>query len=228
LVFGKGLTVADEISSILEEINEELKNDQLLMFFKKHKNAVLGVLSVSVVGILIYSSWHTRKTKQLEEITNTLLDELRQDHKDSGIIGSLLANAPTELIPILTIIESGRKLSLSGDASDVSKNAEALLSLTKKHGVDVVWKDLAMIVYASHKLKSSEDLMELLRPLTTEGRPFRFMAMEILAVNCKNLGDHEKAREYLGKIIESHVAPSTLKKRALILLNHIKNSSEKE
>jgi hypothetical protein len=129
------------------------------------------------------------------------------------------------LKPILIIIKSGRKLSKS---DDIQKNAEALLSLTKKHGIDIVWKDLAMIVYASYRLKPTEELVELLEPLTAVGRPFRFSAMALLAMYYKNLGDYEKAYGNLSKIIESREAPSTFKKRMLMLQDHMKNILEKK
>jgi hypothetical protein len=218
--------VVDELSSIIEEINEEVKNDQLLTFLKKYKNAVFAVISIVVLGISIYSSWYSRKIKQKEEITNALLQELQSpSRKDSRLIDSLLENAHAELRPILSVIKAGRRLS---DFEDMLGNANALLTLAQKYGVDVEWKDLATIIYVSYQLKPANELIKMLEPLTEEGRPFRFTAYEFIAMVHENNGNHEKALEYLNKIIESQGAPKTLKKRMIMLRNHIKNNLEKK
>lgn len=218
--------MSEETNSIIEEINEEIKNDQLLMFLKKYKNAILTTVAIIVVGILIYSSWYSRKIKQMEEITNALLEELQSpEKKDSPIMEELLKDSPSELRPILSIMKSGKKLS---DFKDMIENSGALLSLTKKHGVDIVWKDLATIIYVSYRLKPTEELIKLLEPLTDEKRPFHFMAIEFIAMNYESLGDHEKAQENLKKIIQSEEAPKTTKKRASMLLSYLKNNPEKK
>ncbi|MDR0753592.1 MAG: hypothetical protein LBE95_02915 [Holosporaceae bacterium] len=218
--------MADELSSVIEEINEELKNDQLLTFCKKYKNAIFAAIAVVVSGILIYSSWYSRKIKQREEITNALLRELQSPSgRDSRLIDGLLENAPMELRPILSIIKSGKKLS---DFEDMLESANALLVLTQKHGVDAEWKDLATIVYVSYQMKPANELIKMLEPLTGGGRPFRFTACELMAVIHENNGNHEKALEYLNKIIESKEAPKALKKRMEMLRNHIKNNLEKK
>jgi hypothetical protein len=218
--------VADELSSIIEEINEELKNDQLLTFFKKYKNAIFAVISIAVLGILIYSSWYSRKIKQREEITSALLQELRSpSRKDSRLIDSLLENAPMELKPVLSIIKSGKRLS---NFEDMLESANALLALTQKHGVDVEWRDLAIIIYISYQLKPANELIKMLEPLTKEGRPFKFTACEFVAMIHENSGNHEKALEYLNKIIESQDVPKALKKRMAMLRNYIKNNLEKK
>jgi hypothetical protein len=214
--------VADEVSSIIEEINEELKNDQLFAFFKKHKNAIGTAIAVAVVGIYAHSTWHSRKNEQLQEISNALLDELQfSDDSKSLLIEKLAEDAPSELKPLLLIMKSGKKLH---NCRDMIENAEALMALTQKRGVDQVWKDLAIIVCASYRLKPVEELIKMLEPLTEKGRPFRFTAMEFIAMNYNNAGNREKALENLNKIRDDNEAPRSLKKRVSMLLNYIKNN----
>jgi hypothetical protein len=215
--------VANEINSIIEEINEEVKNDQMLAFLKKNKDAILATIVAIVIGIFAYSSWHSRKNAQMEEITNALLETLQSSvDKDSAIIEKLAEDAPSELKPILAIMKSGKKLY---EFKDMLANSEALLSLTQKHGVDIVWKDLATIICVSYRLKPTEELLKLLEPLAGEGRPFRFTAMEFIAMLYESQANHEKALENLKKIVDNVEAPRSMKRRASMLLNHIKNNS---
>jgi hypothetical protein len=213
-----------EENSLIEEINEELKNDQLLAFFKKHKNVIFTIVFVTVIGIIAHSSWHFRKNKQMEEITTALVNVLRSTTaKDEIIVVELLKKAPSELIPFLAIIKSGRKL-YSGD--EVQENLNALINLSKKNGLDVIWKDLALLVYASHHPKSSEELIKLLEPLTEDGHPFRFTAMEIIGMMHENDGFHNKALKSFTRITDSKGAPNSLKNRISILSAHIRDALE--
>ncbi|MDR2158229.1 MAG: hypothetical protein LBO02_02840 [Holosporaceae bacterium] len=218
--------MADEINAIIEEINEEIKNDQLLAFFKKHKNAILGASAVIAASILAYSSWYSRRNQQMAEITNALVDVLQSPaSKNHAMMDGLIEDAPAQLYPLLTVVKLGRKLH---DFSDMEESSKALLALTQRRGVDIVWKDLAVIIYASYRLKPVEELIKLLEPLAGDERPFRFTAMELLAMNYENSGNHEKALEYLEKIINSKESPKTLKKRVSMLLDHLKNNREKK
>ncbi|MDR1334400.1 MAG: hypothetical protein LBJ71_04220 [Holosporaceae bacterium] len=213
--------MADEINSIIQEINEELKNDQLLKFLKKNKDAILFAIVAGVVGILAYSSWYNRQNQRREEITNAILEDLQAPSRSSSLmIEGLIQDAPDELKPILSIIKNGKNLY---EFKETMASAEELIELTKKRNIDIVWKDLATIIFASYKFRPTEDLIQLLEPLTKDDRPFRFTALELNAMNYESLGDYEKAVECLKEIIDTSEAPRTLKKRVTMLLSHIKN-----
>ncbi|MDR1375298.1 MAG: hypothetical protein LBJ45_00595 [Holosporaceae bacterium] len=209
-----------EENSIINEINEELKNEQLWEFFSKYRRSIFAFLVVAVLGIIVYSSWYNRKNTKMEEITTALVNILRAPtQKNEVIIGGLMENAPAEVKPILAIMKSGRKLS---QLENVTENLDALLELSKKHGVDLIWKDLALIIYASHS-PSLDVSIKLLEPLTVEGRPFRFTALEMSATIHENMGRRQEALENFQKIIDSREAPNSLKRRIATLSNHLKN-----
>lgn len=216
--------MSNEDLSILEEINEELKHDQQVAFLKKHKNVILGVISFIVVGILIHSSWYERKKRQKEDITNTILSIIQNPEIKSDLtMQKLLEEAPAELRPILTIMKSGKQLIL-GDFAE--KTLNPLLELSKKHGVDLIWKDLALLIYASYPTKSSSELIKLLNPLTGTERPFRFTALELIGMIHENMGSHEQALRCFDKILADKEAPKTLKQRVSMLYSYIKNNAE--
>jgi len=217
--------VADEISVIIEEINEEVKNEQMVAFLKKHRNTISAVVGVIVVGIVAYTFWHSNRNKQMEEITNALLGVLSSSGSKSALMDGLIADAPAELKPMLTIIKLGRKLTT---LEEVMANSDALMALAEKKGVDIVWKDLATVICASYRMKSNEELIKMLEPLTNVNRPFRFTAMELLAMNYESVENHKKSQEYLEKIVDGKDAPPAMKNRAKLLLNYIRNNLEKK
>ncbi|MDR2681714.1 MAG: hypothetical protein LBB29_01545 [Holosporaceae bacterium] len=217
--------MSDEITSILQEINEELKHDQQLAFFKKRMKKILWGIGLIVAFILAYSSWYTRRQRHMEDITNALISlSQAPGTKNDLLLQELLDNAPAELKPILLIIKSGKQM-MRGEFSE--ENLTPLLELSRKSGVDIIWKDLAILIYASYPVGDPEELIKLLDPLTQENRPFHFMALELIGMIKENNGKHDEALEIFNKIINHKNAPDTLKNRISIISNYIRNTRGK-
>jgi len=217
-----------EENSIFDEINEELKHDEVLRFLKRHQNAALWAVILLVAGIVGHSAWYSQKQKSLEMSTTSLYNEIysskmRNDaaeKKTKAALENLQKNAPAELVPLISLIKTGREISTT---EDMTKTAKQLLELSEKRGIDVVWRDLAILMYVSYKLESEDKSLERLEKLTGEDCPFRFSAMEKIAMIYENKNDHDKAIEFLTKITDSKEAPKTMKERISKVINYIKN-----
>lgn len=212
--------VSNSDVSFFQEIEEEVRNDKQMKFLKDNKNTIISVLAVIVVCIIAYSSWHERKIKNMEDITNSLLEIIQTpSDKNGAVLAKLIEDAPAELKPILTILKSGRELAV-GEFAD--KNLQPLLDLSQRSGVDIVWKDLALMIYTSYPTKPYDELIELLKPLTANNRPFRLSALESMAMIYANESKYEDSVKCLDKILNDRLAPSTMKKRIKMLIEYIK------
>ncbi|MBO4405233.1 MAG: tetratricopeptide repeat protein [Alphaproteobacteria bacterium] len=217
-----------EESSIFDEINEEIKRDEFLKFLKKHQNMVSWVVILVVAGIIGHSAWYSNKKKRLEMATTSLYNEIYSspmkseagEKKSKAVFENLIQNAPSELVPLISLIKTGREI---GTAADTSATAKQLLELSEKRGVDVVWRDLAVLMYVSYKLEPDDKSLERLQKLAEGDRPFRFTAMEKIAMIHANRKESDKAIEILTKIIDNKEAPDTLKKRVAKVINYMKN-----
>ncbi len=220
-----------EENSIFDEINEELKHDEVLKFLKKHQNIISWVIILIIVGIVGHSTWYSNKQKRLEIATTSLYDEIYSsamkseagEKKSKAILENLGQHAPTELVPLVSLIKAGREV---GTSTDIEKTAKQLLELSERRGVDVVWRDLAVLMYVSYKLESGDKSLERLTKLTADDRPFRFTAMEKIAMIYANKKEYNRAIEILTKIIDNKEAPDTLKKRVTKVVNYIKNHKD--
>lgn len=217
-----------EENSIFDEINEELKHDEVLRFLKKHQNTTLWTVILLIAGIVGHSAWYSDKQKRLEMSTTSLYNEIysskmksdASEKKTKATLENLQKNAPAELVPLISLIKMGREISA---AEDVTKISKQLLELSEKKGVDIVWRDLAILMYVSYKLESEDKLLERLKELVGEDHPFRFSAMEKIAMIYESKGDHDKAIEFLTKITDEREAPKTMKERIGKVINYIKN-----
>lgn len=224
--FWKGAIVKKKIEdslAIIEEIDEEIKQDEMLAFVRKHSNVVIGGIAAVIVGIVMYSTWHERKNKKMEDVTNALLTIIQNPSSgDNLMLGKLIESAPSELKPILSIIKRGRQVMLGGGSSG-EKDLEPILELANRGGVDLVWRDLAMLIYVSYSSKPSEELIKMLEPLTATERPFRFSALEFTAMFHMNAGETEKALKCLDSITNDPEAPKTMKERIKTLAQYIRS-----
>ncbi|MDR3151394.1 MAG: hypothetical protein LBT67_00900 [Holosporaceae bacterium] len=218
------VSVSNEERSILDEIDEELQHDKQMLFLKKHKKPIIYTVVVIAVGILAYSSWHTRKQKHLEDITNALMGA-GVSTKNNLLLKELSEEAPVELKPFLMILKSGSQM-MAGEFAE--ENLSPLLELSTRPGVDVIWRDLALLIYASYPVKTSIELVRLLEPLTSDDRPFRFMAMELIGAIQEYDGNHAAALEIFDKIVSCKDVPESIKRRIIMISSYIKNGEEKQ
>ena len=212
----------NEIMGIIEEINEEVKHDEFMKFLKKHQNAVTTLILLVMVGVFAYSSMRARHQRQTEQVTTALIDAVKTPHGGNDLMfDKLIEDAPSEMKPMLSIMKYGQKLETQ---AETEKNAEELLAICSKYGVEEIWKDLAIIIYASYRVKSSQELIKMLEPLTEKKRPFRFSALELMGMFYAEAGDAEKSQECFQKILDNEEAPKTMKERIKILAAHMKNN----
>lgn len=211
---------------MFEEINEELKHDQMVAFVRQNLKMIVSILVTVILGIIIYSTWQDRQKRKMEDITNALLTVVQNpSSKDERMLGKLLESAPAELRPVLMLMKSGKQL-MMGESAE--KTLQPILDLSNRRGVDIIWRDLAVLIYASYSTKSSQELVKMLEPLTEEKRPFRFSAMEFIAMAYINDGKGETAVEYLEKILNNNEAPKSMRERITILSQYVKSELKKE
>lgn len=216
----------DSNFAMFDEINEELKRDQIVAFIRKNLKTAISVIVAAILGIIIYSTWQERQKRKMEDVTNALLTVVQNSSEKNGLmLDKLLKSAPSQLRPILALIRNGKQLRLG---NGTKKNMNSLLDLANKSGVDIIWKDLASLMYVSYSGKSAKKLIELIKPLTNEGRPFKFSAMEFAAIICVNNGMNREAFKYIDRILASKDAPENLKKRVIILSRYIKDKMRSE
>ena len=216
----------DDNFAMFEEINEELKHDQMVAFVRQNLKMIVSILVTVILGIIIYSTWQDRQKRKMEDITNALLTVVQNpSSKDERMLGKLLESAPAELRPVLMLMKSGKQL-MMGESAE--KTLQPILDLSNRRGVDLIWRDLAVLIYASYSTKSSQELIKMLEPLTEEKRPFRFSAMEFIAMAYINDGKDETAVEYLEKILNNNEAPKSMRERITILSQYVKSELKKE
>lgn len=215
----------NEDQAILDEITEELKRDQFVRFVKRYQTPISALILMSIAGIVMYTSWKNRTLRELEDTTYSLVDALAvNSNKTDIVLASMSENAPAKIRPIIEIIKSGMALRNEKDEGKKKAVLQSLLDLANQNGVDIAWKDLAILVYASNAPVvhlSLSDICNKLAPLADEGRPFRLSALELLGVLYMNAGDGIKAKSYFEKLLAEKNISEAMRTRATLYKNRI-------
>ena len=207
----------EEDQIILNEITEELKHDQFVRFVKRYQTPISILVLGSIAGIVMYTSWKNRVSKELEDTTYGLMEVLASGSNKSDIIlTSMAENAPASIQPMVEIIKAGIVIRTEKDAQKRRAVLDDLLKLADANGVDTVWKDLATLVYVSNIVPNKDNIAALekrLHPITDEGRPFRLSAFEVIGCMYMNLGNYSKANFYFDQILKNNAATKAMKDR---------------
>ena len=215
----------NEDQAILDEITEELKHDQFVKFVKRNQNTITAVILCGIAGIVMYTSWQSRVKKELEDTTFSLMEVMISNNNKADIIlGSIEENAPASIKPIINIIKAGMTVRLEQDAEKRKAALSGLLSVVEKNGVDIIWKDLAALVYVTNAkmmLVDAKELIKMLEPIVALGRPLRLSALECLGALYLETGDILKAKSCFNEIQKDKNATENMKKRVRLYLSSL-------
>jgi hypothetical protein len=219
--------MSDVTDDLFSEIQEELRQEKAIKFWKTyHKPLLIGVLTV-VAGIVVYSSWTQHAHNKAEEAAAELIEVAHvaaQGDTTQAFLRliALERNTSRKASYIATIVRCSITLE-SASTSDEEK-AQAftqLYELAKNKKLSRIWADLALlkaVYYALATSSQTQHIEEHLADLSAAGRPYRAMACELSAVHALQKGDKAKSRALFEQILEDAGASPSMKDRATLML----------
>jgi hypothetical protein len=219
--------VEDTTNDLFSEIQEELRQERILKFWKAYHKPFLASIAAVVVGIVAYSSWTQSDRSKAEETAAELVavaHTLDKGDTEQALLRlrNLERTAPKKATYIAAILRCF--LSLESTAASEEEKVQALSqlqSLAKNPKIQRIWTDLALLKMVSYALTRPSQVQQvdsLLEELSAEGRPYRIAALELSAVQALQKGEKDRARDIFQKISEDSNAPSMAKERAVLML----------
>ena len=210
-----------EEDAFIREINEDLKNDNMRLIWKKY-----GVYIVSAVAIIltITVSFETIKAwrmRQFEAWSNSYAFALALE-KDGNFDESLtvlreIQSSRSGIYADLALIQEVSVLFGQGKSDEALALLEKIISDKK---INKKLLDAAVMKLVSYKIDfaPAEELKALLLPLTDEKNSWSLEAKELLALLFVREGDLEQARGIYDEIIETAGTNENLKSRVKDML----------
>ncbi len=211
------------MADLLDELKEDLWQERLSRFLQNYWRHLIGtfILFVLVMALL---QWNHGRMAELEEKSGGLYQKAA-----AALEAGDTATAQKQLEALASTGDDGyhalAKLQLAAMHHKSGEPAKALkiyLEL-KDSGADKTAADMAALLAGRIYLQKDDYLnaISVLEPISGKGRPWRYSALELLALSEKLLGHEDKAIEHLTVIKESGEAPKTLYQRTLAMLTDL-------
>lgn len=208
------------MSDIFNEIDEELRNEQIRKLWDRYGVFVLiaaVVIVVAVAGWRGYDYWRLTQSRAQGDAYTTAVAKLKSGELDAGedaLRG--LAETGNGGYPALASLRVAAAMAEKGDAAGAIKAFDAVAA---KPGTDPLLADVARI-RAAYLALDTEDRAALearAAPLALAGKPFRHSAREILALAAWKAGDVATTRRWIETIEADAETPRDLADRIAVL-----------
>ena len=200
------------MNQIFNEIDNDLKQDKLLNFFKKNKFIIVIIISLIlliifiIVGKNIIFENRAKKNTQEYVIILNLIKDKKVDEAKKRL--EILKNSKINIYKVLAI---SKLLELSKE----NKNEQiSILDYAIKSDIEKNDKDLFKIKKALLAFDNSDEqqFLNLLNPVDFKNSPWRVLSLEILGDFYLSKGQKIKAKDVYDQALKISDIPEIFKK----------------
>jgi hypothetical protein len=208
------------VTDIFSEVDEDLRKDKFLDLWKRHGNYViaLGVaIIVGTVGYVVYQRYTESHRLQRAQEFVTAAEQIGQGD-NSAAVGAFATVAQSD--DGYGILAKFRMANLKNRAGDDPGAVAIYDSIAANSGIPTTFRDLATILAAMHSLDKADPaaLTQRLQPLTADGSPWRYSALELTGLLAHRANDDARAKEIFAKLADDREAPQAIRARAAEVL----------
>jgi hypothetical protein len=215
------------VADIFQEVEEDLRRDKALAFWKKYQNQILGLVLLVIAVAVGISAWRWYHQHQIETNGTAYLqamEALERDPKAAAPQFDALAKSSGGF----AVLARFQQANMALKDGDKAKAASVFQEIAGDGSVDKPMKDMAAILggLALLDLGKPDDASKLVAPLTGDGQAYRFSALEVQGQAAFASGDKKKAKEIftqLKQLGQLPTAPQGVTARAEIMLNRLQD-----
>jgi len=203
------------VSEIFDEVQEEVRREQLKKLWERYSTLIVTVAFLIVAGVggwRAYLYWEGKKAQEAGaqfEAAATLADQQKGAEAQAAFI-KLANEAPTGY-RTLARFRAAAELA----ARDVPGAVKLYDAIVADRSIGQAEQDLAAVRAASLLVDTApySEIKARLEPLTGPTRTYRHSARELLAVSAWRNKDMTAARQWIDTINTDVLSPQTLRSR---------------
>lgn len=212
------------MGDIFREVDEELKQDRYEKLWKQYGKFVIGGAVLIVAAVAGWTAWESHQTSLRHEEGRKFAAAaaLMQDGKtaDASSAFAQLATDTGSGYGILARFYQASIVARGGDAPGAIKIYD---EISEDSGAPESMRELAVILGALQALRVPSievtTIENKIQPMTGAGKPYRHVALEIMAMAAQRAGDLDKARTSYRAIVDDAASPPGIRARASQMLN---------
>ncbi|MEE2997451.1 MAG: tetratricopeptide repeat protein [Pseudomonadota bacterium] len=212
------------MGDIFREVDEELKQERYEKLWREYRWYIIGAAVVIVAVVAGRQAWNEYQTSQryAEGKRFTAAAALLLDGKTTEA-----ANAFSGLAQNTSsgygVLSRFYQASIAAKAGDTLHAIEIYDRIADDSGVPNSMRQLAAVLATFQALKvssiSGQTIRDRIQPMTGAGKPYRHVALEILALTAQRDGDADAARANYQAIVDDPKAATGIRTRAAQMLN---------
>lgn len=204
------------MTEFFEEVEEQLRSDRYKTILTKGWPYAAGALVVALVAALGWWGWQAYSQAQTSKASETYSAALETLSKGDTAgadkaFGDVGRTGPAAYKSLALMQQAGIRLT-----ENKSKEAVELFDRAAKAAPSPVLADIAALkgTYAMMDGASYAEIEARLKPLTANGRPYRALAQEALAMARLGAGKVDEAKADFAQLLLALDAPDAVRKRA--------------
>jgi hypothetical protein len=212
------------MSSIMDEISDDLRQQQLKEFWRENGNWIIGgaILAVVMTGATVF--WRGYQADQNRAETGALLSVARLADTEK------LAEFAKDTDRDHAMMARFAAAALEARQGNADKAAALYNEIAGTKFIDGSWRDLAKLLAVGQRLEKDDPskLHADLNDLTGKKSTWRFSALEMQALVYAREKKYAQAVESLTAIVANAKAPADVRTRAATLRQLYLGAAEKE
>lgn len=205
------------MDNFIEEVDEELKRERYQELWRKYGRLVVGAALLVLIVVAGSVGWRQYQANQRIEAGLRYVSaiELVTAGKTQEALAAFKALGREGAAGYSDLARFQEAAVLARQGNEAAA-AEVYDALAKDDGVDPLFRNLALLLYALNVADRADPkaLAERVKPLTEAGNPWRFSALEITALLYRRRGDVAAAKAIYQKLADDETAPPKLRVRA--------------
>jgi hypothetical protein len=215
------------VADIFQEVEEDLRRDKALAFWKKYQNYIFGAALVAVAATAAVSGWRAYSQHRMETAGTAYLQALQTAERDPKAAATQF-DALAAQGSGFGVLARFQQANLAVKAGDKAKAVQIFTAIGSDGGVDKAFRDMATILAALMQLDLGKpaDAAKLVEPLAGDNQPYRFSALDIQGQAALAAGDRKKAKDIytqLKQLGSLPNAPQDIETRADVMLSRLQD-----
>ena len=203
------------MADIIDEINEEIKQERMQALFAKYGKIIIGFGAAVIAVVVAIQGYGIYQDQVRTKAATAYFNALGEDD-----IGGSLAAVEADLAGGYAVLSRFVTAAELVSKQDNQAAYDIYVALANDASVDSIYRHFAAMLAVTNAPEAidTDALMSLIRPVADVPGPTQGLALELMADLALRANDAQSAKGYLEQISELQDASNGLRQRAATLL----------
>jgi hypothetical protein len=213
--------VSNDSDSFVQEVNESLRQDQVLAAAKRYGPWLLGAFVLFLAGLLAWQWWQANQVKAARAQSDIYAAAIEQASSgnldDAKAAFERMSESGPRVYRVMAQIQRAAILQHQGDLDGALAGFDA----AAEQATDPLMRDTIRLraAYIAAETQDFPALQTRLQPLLDSDSRISYLAKELLAVEAWQAGQNDLARDTLETLSLAFDAPEPVRQRAQLALS---------